>query len=81
MKPGGQTDRLYRYLLSHPGATSGDIQRALFLTNATGRISDLRDEAESSGTFIVVKERRPDNRWGYAVVEVEAQRTLGLNVA
>lgn len=81
MKPGGQPDRLYRYLLSHPGATSGEIQRALALTNATGRISDLRDEAERTHTFALVKERRPDNRWGYAVVEEEAQRTLGLNVA
>ena len=65
-----QTERLRLYLIAHPGTSTGEIQRELFLTNATGRISDLRDEAEASGTFVVIKEKRPDNRWGYAVVEI-----------
>ena len=75
-----QTDRLHRYLLSHPGASSLEIIRDLAVTNATGRVSDLRLALEGSG-FVLIKERRPDNRWGYAVVPVEEQQSLGLAVA
>lgn len=72
-----QPRRLYDYLASHPGASSREIQRALDITNATGRISDLRDMGERMGTFVVVKEKRSDGRDGYSVRPV-GDLTLGL---
>lgn len=67
MTPGTQPERLYRYLLAHPGASSLEIIRDLAVTNATGRISDLRDIGEREG-FEVVKAKRPDSRDGYSVL-------------
>lgn len=73
-----QPTRLYAYLKSHPGASSLEIQQALHITNATGRLSDLRDRAKADG-YRVVKEKRFDGRFGYRVEDV-GDGTLGLAV-
>jgi hypothetical protein len=39
-----QADRVLRWLRENPGSSTLEIQRALGLTNATARISELRDE-------------------------------------
>lgn len=61
-----QTQRLWAYLRANPGASSLEIIRDLAVTNATGRLSDLRDELEGSDHELV-KAKRLDGRWGYAV--------------
>lgn len=71
-----QTERLKDYLLARPGSSSLEIIRDLSITNATGRLSDLRDQGERDG-FAVIREKRPDGRDGYAIVPV-GQATLGL---
>lgn len=71
-----QPARLYAYLASHPKSSSLEIQNALHITNATGRLSDLRDKGEVEG-FRVIKELRSDNRWGYSVEDL-GDGTLGL---
>lgn len=38
----GQPMRVLRYLRDHPGSSSLEITRDLFIVNVTGRISDLR---------------------------------------
>lgn len=60
----GQAMRMLRYLREHPGATSLDITRALFVVNVTGRVSDLR-----AAGFDVRCRKRPDGYDGYIVVE------------
>jgi hypothetical protein len=77
MKPGGQTARLYAYLRANPGASSLEIIRDLSVTNATGRISDLRDVGEREG-FVVLRERRKDGRWGYVIAPREPLTLFGL---
>lgn len=42
MKPGGQMDRLYRFISANPGVSSLEITQVLSIVNVTGRISDLR---------------------------------------
>ena len=76
MKAGTQPERLYRYLRENPGASSLEIIRDLAVTNATGRLSDLRDIGEREG-FVIVRERRPDGRDGYSIAPA-GQATLGL---
>lgn len=80
MKAGTQPERLYRYLQSHPGASSREINHALDITNATGRISDLRAILRAQGGD-VVKEKRSDGRDGYRLMEQPVQRDLGLDAA
>ncbi len=72
-----QASRLYAYLASHPGASSLEIQQAMRITNATGRISDLRDVGEREG-FAVLRQKRSDGRDGYVIVPT-AELTLGLD--
>lgn len=60
----GQAMRLLRYLREHPGASSLEVTRDLYVVNVTGRISDLR-----AAGFDVVCRKRPDGRDGYVVVE------------
>jgi hypothetical protein len=43
-KPYTQTERLVRYLRSHPGASGMEIIAALALPKYTSRISDARDQ-------------------------------------
>lgn len=76
-----QVDRLKRYLEANPQASSLEIIRDLAVTNATGRISDLRDEAERSGTFRVVKAKRADHREGYSIEPVGPLTLFGDRVA
>lgn len=64
-----QTTRLRDFLQSHPRSSSLEIQRALTITNATGRMSDLRELGQREG-FRVVKERRTDGRDGYRLEPV-----------
>ena len=75
MKAGTQADRLYRFLREHPNSSTLEIQQALHLTNATGRISDLRAELQPRGQT-VERIRRPDGRDGYRLAAFEL--TLGL---
>ena len=72
-----QTERLLRYLQTHPAASSMEIIAALQLSNATGRLSDLRLMGEREG-FEVVKEKRSDGRDGYTVRWLPKQPDLGL---
>ena len=74
-----QTERLALYLRSHPGASSLEIIRDLSITNATGRISDLRDQLEPNG-LTVRRIKRSDNLDGY-VIERFAPEQLTLHVA
>jgi len=71
-----QAGRLYAYLVTHPGASSLEIQQAMKITNATGRISDLRKKGEAEG-FTVLRVERPDKRWGYHI-RPTGELTLGL---
>jgi hypothetical protein len=71
-----QVARLYAFLKANPGASSLEIQSYLRITNATGRMSDLRKEGERQG-FVVVKAKRPDGRDGYSVRD-NSEMTLGL---
>lgn len=73
-----QVERLTRYLLSHPGASSMEIIEALNLTNATGRLSDLR--AHPPEGFTLVKEKRDDGWDGYRLVQLHPVQ-LRLDVA
>lgn len=72
-----QTQRLLDFLQTHPGASSWEIQLALALTNATGRLSDLREMGDREG-FEVVRSKRLDGRDGYEVRWLPKQATLGL---
>lgn len=72
-----QTTRLLHFLQSHPGSSSFEIQLGLAITNATGRMSDLRDMGLREG-FEVVKAKRADGRDGYTVRWLPKQTTLGL---
>ena len=72
-----QTTRLLHFLQTHPGASSWEIQLALAITNATGRLSDLREMGEREG-FEVVREKRSDGRDGYRVKWLPKQTDLGL---
>lgn len=78
MKPGGQPDRLLTYLRTHQGASSFEINRDLEITNATGRVSDLRARSKRpDSTFRLVKALRSDGRDGYWI-EYVGDGTLGL---
>lgn len=74
--PVTQTSRLWAYLRANPGASSLEIIRDLAVTNATGRLSDLRDELEGTDECLV-KVKRSDGRWGYSIAPREPL-TLGL---
>lgn len=69
-----QVEMLTAYLFIHPMASSLEIIRDLAITNATGRLSDLR--AHPPEGYQLLREKRPDGRDGYALVRVEL--TLGL---
>lgn len=71
-----QIGRLYAFLKANPGASSLEIQQAMRITNATGRISDLRRAGQRDG-FTVVKTRRSDGLDGYSVTDPR-ELTLGL---
>ena len=72
-----QKERLRLYLENHPGASSLEIIRDLSITNATGRISDLRDELEP--TYTVARVKRSDGLDGYRIVQVAPeQQSLAL---
>jgi hypothetical protein len=73
-----QAARLLAYLRARPRSSSLEIIRDLAVTNATGRLSDLREQGLRDG-FEVVKVRRSDNRWGYEIREQPVQ--LRLDVA
>lgn len=60
----GQPMRLLRYLRDHPGASSLEVTRDLYLVNVTGRVSDLR-----AAGYQVVCRKGPDRRDRYYVVE------------
>jgi len=72
-----QTDRLIRYLRGKPGSSSLEIIRDLAMTNATGRLSDLRDELAGTDDELV-KTKRSDGRWGYSI-QARQPLTLGLD--
>jgi hypothetical protein len=72
-----QAGRLYAYLVTHPGASSLEIQQAMRITNATGRISDLRAKGRDEG-FVVLPVKREDGRTGYHIRPTEPM-TLGLS--
>ena len=72
-----QTTRLLHFLQNHPGASTFEIQLALAITNATGRLSDLRLMGEREG-FVVDREKRSDGRDGYSVRWLPKQTTLDL---
>ena len=72
-----QTTRLLHFLQTHPGASTFEIQLALAITNATGRLSDLRLMGEREG-FVVDKAKRSDGRDGYSVRWLPKQTTLDL---
>jgi hypothetical protein len=55
---------------------SGEIQQALVITNATGRISDLRRKGETDG-FTVIGVKRPDGHMGFHI-RPTGELTLGL---
>jgi hypothetical protein len=74
-----QAGRLYAFLVTHPGASSLEIQQALVITNATGRISDLRHKGETDG-FTVIGVKRPDGRMGFHI-RPTGELTLGLGAA
>jgi hypothetical protein len=71
-----QATRLYAFLVTHPGASSLEIQQALVITNATGRISDLRRKGETDG-FTVIGVKRPDGHMGFHI-RPTGELTLGL---
>lgn len=60
----GQAMRTLRYLREHPGASSLEITRDLYIVNVTGRISDLRAHG-----YIVECRKRPDGVDGYVARE------------
>ena len=70
MKPGTQTERLYRFLRENPSASSLEVTLALGIVNVTGRVSDLR----AAGIDVRCAKRK-DGRDGYRVV---TELTLGL---
>lgn len=69
-----QRDRLLRYLIDHPGASSLEITLALNVVNVTGRVSDIRAMPD----FDVVCRKRPDGRDGYWLVSHPVQIAAGL---
>jgi hypothetical protein len=64
LKPDGQAARLLRWLRDHPGASSLEITRDLFIVNVTGRVSDLR-----AAGYTVECRKGPDKRDRYFVIE------------
>ena len=66
-----QADRLLRYLMENPGASSGEIQRALNITNATGRVSDLRARGH-----LIEKTRDSRGVFRYRVLQRPVQLTV-----
>lgn len=60
----GQPMRLLRYLRDHPGASSLEVTRDLYIVNVTGRVSDLRGAG-----YRIVCLKRPDGADGYRVLE------------
>ena len=72
-----QTRRLYEFLASHPGASSLEIIEALHVTNATGRISDLRKKGEAEG-FSILPVKRSDGHMGYHIRLTEDLTLFGV---
>jgi hypothetical protein len=72
-----QADRVLRWLRENPGSSTLEIQRALGLTNATARISELRNEGH------MFRKVRVDGVYRYSVVEPRADRgeTVGMGLA
>lgn len=68
MKPGGQTDRLHRWLKANPGSSSLEITVATRIVNVTGRVSDLR----AIPGIDVDCRKRPDGQQGYWLTEGES---------
>jgi hypothetical protein len=60
----GQPMRVLRFLRDHPGSSSLEITRALYVVNVTGRISDLR-----AAGYIVVCRKGSDGLDRYYVEE------------
>jgi len=60
----GQPMRVLRYLRDHPGASSLEITRDLYVVNVTGRVSDLR-----AAGHIITCRKGPDGRDRYYVTE------------
>ncbi len=76
MKP-TQVQLLEVYLLNNPDASSMEIIRDCAITNATGRISDLREILAPWHTVARVK--RSDGLDGYRIVQVAPeQQSLAL---
>jgi hypothetical protein len=72
LKPDGQAARLLRWLRDHPGATSIDMTRALWIANTTGRISDLRKAG-----YVIECRKNADGRDAYYVVEPRPEPLRG----
>lgn len=75
-----QTERLRAFIEANPHCSILEITFGLhpFVANPRARISDLRAEANRSGTFRVVKAKRKDGRDGYSVEPI-GPMTLGLS--
>ena len=70
-----QSARLLAYLYAHPGASSLEVTRELYIVNVTGRVSDLRAAGHD-----VVCARRADGRLGYSVKEARFVAVKGEQV-
>jgi len=78
LKPDGQPARVLRYLRDHPGASSLEVTRDLYIVNVTGRVSDLR-----AAGYVVVCRKGPDRRDRYYVIEerpVDQGTTVGMGL-
>jgi hypothetical protein len=73
VKPGGQCDRMYRFIKANPGVSSLEITQVLSIVNVTGRISDLRAEG-----IDVAVDRDRDGTVRYRIREA-GQIELGLS--
>ena len=63
-----QTERLIRFLRSHPQATSLEITLACEIVNVTGRVSDARAQG-----YVIECERRFDGRQSYRLIDEPVQ--------
>jgi len=75
LKPDGQPMRLLRYLREHPGASSLELTRELYIVNVTGRVSDLR------AAGYTVDCRRLDGTDRYYVVEARPAPIEGVQMS
>jgi predicted transcriptional regulator len=72
-----QRDRVLRWLRENPGSSMLEVQRALGCTNATARISELRDAGH------MFRKERVDGVYRYSLVEPRVDRgeTVGMGLA